>query len=196
MSDEVERIVEKVYNSLEKEVKIQLLVPSSGSSEIKDICNTFAEKLSFGKVAIEKGEWDGKYPLMKFKENMIYKGLPVGYEFSTYLFIVELLGSGRIRYFKDSDIQRIKRYDGKKVVIETLVAPSCPHCPYLSYYTLTLAYLNDNIEGTVIDLTFAKEYIRKYSVTAVPVTFINGKEVLCGAVPSKIFVNAVLQHVE
>lgn len=122
-----------------------------------------------------------------------YYGIPSGYEFSTLINSITIVGRGRI------DIPREVREKSilvkKKVEILVFVTPSCPHCPRAAAIAHKLAYINEHIEGTVIEANEFPELSREFNVMAVPKTVINKRHSFEGAFSEERFFEELIKGI-
>lgn len=122
-----------------------------------------------------------------------YYGIPSGYEFSTLINSITIVGRGRI------DIPREVREKStlvkKKVEILVFVTPSCPYCPRAAVIAHKLAYINEHIEGTVIEANEFPELSREFNVMAVPKTVINKRHSFEGAFSEERFFEELIKGI-
>ena len=102
-----------------------------------------------------------------------YYGIPSGYEFSTLINSITMVGRGNI------EISKVLRERSsllkEKVEILVFVTPSCPHCPRAATIAYKLACINENIIGTVVEANEFPELSKEFNVISVPKTVINKK---------------------
>jgi alkyl hydroperoxide reductase subunit AhpF len=69
------------------------------------------------------------------------------------------------------------------------VTPTCPHCPRAVTLAHRMAVENPQITATCVEATEFLELSRRYRVTGVPKTIVNGSIEILGALPEREFVD-------
>ncbi|OQX50837.1 MAG: hypothetical protein B5M53_11720 [Candidatus Cloacimonas sp. 4484_209] len=122
-----------------------------------------------------------------------YYGIPSGYEFSTIINTITMIGMG------NTDIQDIVREKtkliNKKTNIMVFVTPPCPYCPRAATLAHKFAYMNENIESAVIEANEFPVLSREFNVMAVPKIVINKKHSFEGAYPPERFIDEVIKGI-
>ncbi len=111
-----------------------------------------------------------------------FYGITAGYEFSSFLETVMMVSSGHSGL--EPQLEALVRSIGKPVHLEIMVTLTCPYCPALVHTAHQFAYANDNIRADMVDGSIFPEMSRKYDVTGVPKTIINGTHSFDGALPA------------
>ncbi|MFO7969537.1 MAG: protein disulfide oxidoreductase [Bacillota bacterium] len=127
---------------------------------------------------------DDKYQGLKFT------GIPAGHEINSFLSAI-LTMSGKNIEIDDKTIEKIKNID-KAIDIKVFITLSCPHCPGAVATSHALAYLNDNVEATMIEAQTFMDLAREYKVSGVPKIVINDKYEIVGNQP----IDAYLKEIE
>ena len=122
-----------------------------------------------------------------------FLGAPAGYEFMSLVDAVLLAGTS------DSGLSPETRTAIAERVHEPLellvfVTPTCPHCPRAVTLAHKMAVENPHITATCVEATEFIDLSRKYRVTGVPKTIVNGTIEILGAVPEDTFVATVLNQ--
>ena len=122
---------------------------------------------------------------------MRFLGAPAGYEFVSLLDAVTLAGTA------DSGLSAESRALIAGTVREPLeilvfVTPTCPHCPRAVTLAHRMAVESPLITATCVEATEFMELSRRYRVTGVPKTVVNGRIEILGALPEDQFVSSVL----
>ncbi len=100
-----------------------------------------------------------------------YYGIPSGYEFSTLINSLTIVGRGKPDISKE--VKEKSSLVNKRIEMMVFVTPSCPHCPRAATVAHKLAYINKNIIGTVIEANEFPKLSREFNVMTVPKTVIN-----------------------
>ena len=118
-------------------------------------------------------------------------GAPAGYEFMSLVEAVILAGSDDSGLTAESK-QLIAEHVTGLLDILVFVTPTCPHCPRVVTLAHRMAAENENVRATCVDAQEFMELSRKYRVTGVPKTVVNGTIEMLGAVPEDQFVRTAL----
>jgi len=120
-----------------------------------------------------------------------YYGVPAGYEFTTLLTLVELVGR------RDSGLGQEARAKlaglTSPVDLQMFVTLTCPVCPTAAVTAARLALESDRISLNIIDATEFPQLAGLYNVMAVPKTVVNRGHSFEGALPEDRFVDALLK---
>ena len=122
---------------------------------------------------------------------MRFLGAPAGYEFVSLLDAVTLAGSGDSGLSAESR-GLIAAHVREPLDILVFVTPTCPHCPRAVTLAHRMAVESPLITATCVDATEFMELSRRYRVTGVPKTVVNGRVEILGALPEDQFVRGVL----
>jgi len=108
-------------------------------------------------------------------------GIPSGYEFTSLLESIILVGSGALhleqetRDFIDSLEQPLH--------LQVFITPTCPYCPRAVVLAHQLAYASDKVTADMVEVTEFPHLGQRYNVMGVPRTVINDDTFVEGAVP-------------
>ena len=127
---------------------------------------------------------DDNYKGLKFT------GIPAGHEVNSFLSSI-LTMSGKEIEIDESIKEKIKKID-KPVNIKVFVTLSCPHCPGAVATSHALAFLNKNVEATMIESQTFMDLAKEYKVSGVPKIVINDKHEIVGNQP----IDAYLKEIE
>jgi len=120
-----------------------------------------------------------------------YYGVPAGFEFSTLLGLVDLVGS------RDSGLKPETRTRlagaSAPLDLQMFVTLTCPACPVAAAMAARLAVESDKVTLSIIDSTEFPHLANLYSVMAVPKTVVNRGHSFEGAMPEEKFVEEVLK---
>lgn len=118
-----------------------------------------------------------------------FYGIPSGYEFSSLLEAIKLVGTG-ITELDEETIDQVKAID-KDVHLQVFVTPTCPYCPSAVVLAHHFAYLNPKIKADMVEATEFPHLARKFNVMGVPRTVINDTEYLEGAAPADMLLEKI-----
>ena len=133
-------------------------------------------------IALLRGEEDTR---------LRFFGAPAGYEFMSLVEAVILAGTDDSGLTAASK-QLIAEHVTGLIDILVFVTPTCPHCPRAVTLAQRMAAEHENIRATCVDAQEFIELSRKYRVTGVPKTVVNGAIEMLGAVPEDQFVRTAL----
>ena len=114
-----------------------------------------------------------------------FQGIPAGHEINSFISAIIFM-SGLDLGLDPKIIERISKIK-KPVDIKVFVTLSCPHCPGAVSTAHSLAMLNSNIQGTMIEAQTFSELSMKYNVSGVPKIVINETFELLGNQPIDAF---------
>jgi glutaredoxin-like protein len=118
-------------------------------------------------------------------------GAPAGYEFMSLVEAVILAGTDDSGLTAESKALIAGHVTGLLDIL-VFVTPTCPHCPRAVTLAHRMAVENPNIRATCVEATEFMELSRKYRVTGVPKTVVNGGIEILGALPEDAFVRTVV----
>ena len=122
---------------------------------------------------------------------MRFLGAPAGYEFMSLIEAVILAGGDDSGLSADSKSLIAEHVTGP-VDIKVFVTPTCPHCPRAVTLAHRMALESPHITATCVEATEFMDLSRRYRVTGVPKTVVNGEAEIMGAVPEDTFVRTVV----
>jgi len=155
-------------------------------SDISDNINLIVKNFVNDKAEVEKYKIDKIPATVILDEDMKdygirFYGIPSGYEFSSLLEAVNIVGTGDTGLAPDV-INTIKNID-KPTHMQVFVTPTCPYCPQAVVTAFRMAYLNENVIADMVEATEFPHLSQRYSVKGVPRTVINETEFIEGAAP-------------
>ncbi|MEM1644399.1 MAG: thioredoxin family protein [Ignisphaera sp.] len=112
-----------------------------------------------------------------------YLGMPAGEEFKG--FIETLIRVSNDEHGLTSEtVKEIASLEGR-AVIEVIVTPPCPYCPYAALLANMFAYVSKtygrgNIESRIVEAYENPDIANRYAVTTVPTIAINNRVVFVG----------------
>lgn len=127
------------------------------------------------------------------RNNIRFLGLPAGYEFSTLMETLLMLGTGETTLGEKSqaDLQKVN----SPVRMQAFVTPTCPYCPQAVLAAYKMAYHNPNVVAEGVEASEFPLLSRRYNISGVPDTIINGttQQRVLGGQPDRVFVEAALK---
>nr|BCX00566.1 MAG: glutaredoxin [Bacteroidota bacterium] len=118
-----------------------------------------------------------------------FYGIPSGYEFASLLEAIRLVSTGNTHLPEDI-VERVRGIQ-KPVNLQVFVTPTCPYCPRAVVSAFRFAYLNPNIQASMVEAIEFPHLASRYQVYGVPKTVINDREHIEGAVPESYLLEAI-----
>ena len=122
---------------------------------------------------------------------MRFLGAPAGYEFMSLVEAVLLAGTDDSGLSPESKSLVAEHVSGP-IDIQVFVTPTCPYCPRAVTLAHRMAREDSRIKASSVDAAEFMDLSRRFHVTGVPKTVVNGSTEIMGAVPEAAFVRAVL----
>lgn len=112
-----------------------------------------------------------------------YLGMPAGEELKGFIETIIRISNGE-HGLSGETVKEIANLDGR-VVIEVVVTPPCPYCPYAALLANMFAYVSKvygkgSIESRIVEAYENPDIADKYAVTTVPTIAINGRVAFVG----------------
>lgn len=120
-----------------------------------------------------------------------FLGAPAGYEFMSLIEAVILAGTNDSGLTPDSRAL-VADHVTRPLDIQVFVTPTCPHCPRAVTLAHRLAVESPFITASCVEATEFMDLSRRFRVTGVPKTVVNGSIEILGAVPEDQFVRTVV----
>lgn len=119
-----------------------------------------------------------------------FYGIPSGYEFSTLVEGIQMVGSG------DSGLSQatkdaLAKLD-KPVHMQVFITPTCPYCPKAVHVAHQMAMESSFVHADMVEAIEFPHLSNKYSVMGVPRTVINEDTHVEGAMPEPMILQKVL----
>jgi glutaredoxin-like protein len=122
-----------------------------------------------------------------------FYGIPAGYEFTT--FVEDLVDIAR----RDTSLAAPLKVELAKVTkpvhLQVMVSPTCPYCPTAVRTAHRFALLNPNVRADMVEISEFPFLAVKYGVQGVPVTIINEKYSVVGAIPEAMLIEEIKKAV-
>lgn len=123
-----------------------------------------------------------------------FYGLCGGYEFTSLLEAILMVGSGRSGL--DPEIEALARLLRRPVHLEVMVTLTCPYCPGMVHLAHQLAFVNDNVRADMVNAAEFPTLVQRYHVHGVPRTAINGRPAFEGALQAPAAILEILKETD
>lgn len=127
------------------------------------------------------------------RSNIRFLGIPSGYEFSTLLDTLLMLGTGESKLSEhlQAELAKIEA----PVRMQSFVTPTCPYCPRAVLTAYKFAFHNPNILAEGIEASEFPVLSSKYRIQGVPDTVISGQteQRVLGGQPEHVFLEAAFK---
>ncbi len=168
-------------------------------SETSDSIEFEVKNFLIDKEDVEKFNVDKIPAIILLDENRIdygirLFGIPSGYEFSSLLEDILLLGTGE-HGLSENIVEQVKNIKSP-VHLQVFVTPTCPYCPQAVITAHRFSYLNKNIKADMVEATEFPHLSNKYNIRGVPRTIINENDFIEGAVPEHIVLEKIFSALE
>jgi glutaredoxin-like protein len=120
-------------------------------------------------------------------------GIPAGYEFSS--FIEDVVMVGKRDHGLPEDITKELAKIDSPVHLQIITSPTCPNCPRAVLTAHRFAMASDMIRADMIEGSEFQDLVTKYEVQGVPHVVINEEHSFVGAIPEADTVKAVLKAI-
>lgn len=120
-----------------------------------------------------------------------YYGIPSGYEFSSYIEAISMVGIGESGLSAETKAWAATLET--PIEMQVFVTPTCPHCPRAVVLAHQLAMESDLITGHMVEAMEFPELSTKYQVQGVPRTVINENIHMEGAAPESMMLDKLKQ---
>lgn len=209
IDDKLKSELQGIFADITKKVKIVLFTQELECqycretrqllTELSEVSNKF--ELTVKNFVNDKDDAD-KYGVDKIPATVLldendkdygikFYGIPSGYEFSSLLEGLKLLGTGKTGLPVELENQ-IRAID-KDVHMQVFVTPTCPYCPQAVVTAHKFSYLNEKIKGEMVEATEFPHLSQKYNVRGVPRTVINESTYLEGAAPESMVLSKIFE---
>ena len=121
-------------------------------------------------------------------------GIPGGNEFPNFIEAIAAASKTKLEVGDETAKQLKKLKD--KVSITVYVTPTCPHCPGVVRAAYHLALASAHVEAAAVEIGEFPRLAQQLNIRAVPVTVINDRAVLAGAVDEAGLLDAARKVVE
>jgi len=123
-----------------------------------------------------------------------FYGMPGGTEFASFLDTIVDVSRGQVLLSQESvkSLRKVK----EDIRVRVFVAPTCPYCPGMARAAFQMSLANPRVKSEVIEVNEFPELGQRYDVRAVPLTVIEDRIAVPGAVPEKGLVEQVVKAVQ
>lgn len=141
-----------------------------------------------------------RVPTILLEDGVIrYVGMPAGEEIKSFIETLIRI-STQDHGLSNNTVEELSSIK-EKIVIETVVTPPCPYCPYAALLANMFAYVskiygNGNIESHIIEAYENPDIADKYAVSTVPTIAINNRVVFVGVPYETQLLKAVKRFVK
>ncbi|WP_442891760.1 protein disulfide oxidoreductase [Aggregatilinea sp.] len=116
-----------------------------------------------------------------------FYGIPSGYEFTSFLEAILLVGAGSVELEKET-LAFLEALD-EPLHLQVFVTPTCPYCPRAVSLAHMLAYASPKITADMVEVTEFPHLGNRYHVMGVPRTVIGEEVYVEGAVPERMLLD-------
>ena len=126
------------------------------------------------------------------RSNMRFAGIPSGYEFTTLLETLLMLGTDELEL--TPTLESVKEIEDA-INLQTFVTPTCPYCPRAVITAFRFALVNDRIVAEGVEANEFPELSQRNRISGVPDTIVTGANAtrVLGAQPEHAFAEALRQ---
>ena len=121
-------------------------------------------------------------------------GVPAGYEFSTFIEDLRMLGAGQVTLSAETR-EALGRLT-QPVHLQVFVTPTCPYCPRAVVLAHKLAMASPLVTADMVEATEFPHLANRYRVHGVPRTVINETIHVEGAVPEAALIAQLMEGLE
>jgi len=118
-----------------------------------------------------------------------YYGIPSGYEFSSVVQDVLMIGRGAS--ILSDEAKAWAQGLTQPVHMQVFVTPTCPYCPRAVVMAHAFALESEHIRADMVEATEFPDLADRYHVMGVPRTVINEDTFIEGAVPEKMLLDKI-----
>lgn len=118
--------------------------------------------------------------------NIRFYGIPSGYEFSSLIQAILMIGQGESGLSADTKAMMAKL--SGNLHLQVFVTPTCPYCPAAVHLAHQMAFESDLISGDMVEAIEFPHLSARYQVQGVPRTVINETGFLEGAAPEQMLI--------
>ncbi len=120
-----------------------------------------------------------------------YYGIPGGTEFPA--FVESLVDLSRWETLLSPDSVKALSELKTDVSVRVFVTPTCPYCPQMARAAFMMGIVTEHVKAEVIEVNEFPDLAKRYKVEAVPLTLINDRISIPGALPEPALVEQVVK---
>mgnify|MGYP005840584823 CR=1 FL=1 len=208
LAREVERQLEKIFSSFEREISLILFTDPARNPAFTDLTRQFIRLVRRKTHKITLKEYSLDHPLAREygitqapallfspeEYKIRWLGAPAAEEGRTFVEALVMLGTGQVKLSGPAG-SILDKIDSPRH-IKVFVSPTCPYCPQQAVNALKAAIAAPGkISLEIIDIQMNPELAEKYSAHSVPQVWANEKLIALGGQPQELFM-ASLQKLE
>jgi glutaredoxin-like protein len=184
----------KCFSCAEAEKLVDLLVSASPliGSEKSILLEKFDMERNYD--VFKKYNIDRVPTLLLLEGSIQYLGMPAGEEIKAFIETIIRLSTSDHGLSSDT-VEELAKLEGK-AIIETIVTPLCPYCPYAVLLANMFAYVSSvygagNVISVIVEAYENPDIADKYAVTTVPTVVVNDRVIFIGLPYEKQLLEAV-----
>ena len=133
----------------------------------------------------------GRWPKTTVGGELVYHGLPWGYELTTLVGAIAEAG----RTESSLSAESLAGLGGleRDLALEVYVTPTCPHCPPAVLLAFRCALASSHVSAAAVEATEFAADADRYGVVSVPAIVVGDRLAWVGAVPEAAFVERLLR---
>jgi len=200
--------LQEEFNKLANEVKINLFMSENDCIYCKDTKSILEEIAEISdKIKLSVFDMDKNKDIAnKFKvertpatilegekNNLVFYGIPAGYEFSSL--IEDIIDLGNNDFDISEELKKFAETLDKDMNIKIFVTTSCPHCPKAVRTAHKLAMIAPNVRAEMIEAQEFPDLSSRYNVSAVPRVVINENTYFEGALPDQQYIEKIKEAI-
>lgn len=120
-----------------------------------------------------------------------FYGMPSGTEFPSFLETIVDVSRGEV-LLSEGSVKALRKLK-EDVRVKVFVTPTCPYCPGMARAAYQMALASPHIKAEVIEVNEFPDLARRYDVKGVPLTVIEDRMAIPGAVPEQALVEQVVK---
>lgn len=209
LNNEVKSQLKKIFESLDKEVKLKLFTQKFECHTCQDTHQLLQEVSELSNKLqlevfnfLEAEEEAKKYDITELPTlivagernyNIRFIGIPAGYEFSSLLESIKMISTGNTMLSVEG--KKFLNSLEEDIHLKVFVTPTCPYCPRAVVLAHQMAYYSDRVKADMVEVTEFPYLSQKYNVEGVPLTVINETVSQVGAVPEQMLIEKIKEAI-
>lgn len=209
LNNEVKSQLKKIFESLDKEVKLKLFTQKFECHTCQDTHQLLQEVSELSNKLqlevfnfLEAEEEAKKYDITELPTlivagernyNIRFIGIPAGYEFSSLLESIKMISTGNTMLSAEG--KKFLNSLEEDIHLKVFVTPTCPYCPRAVVLAHQMAYYSDRVKADMVEVTEFPYLSQKYNVEGVPLTVINETVSQVGAVPEQMLIEKIKEAI-
>ncbi len=206
LSSQVQEEIQQVWNSLAKSVEIRFY---PGAGPATETMRALWQELAGLNANLQVKEMPSQAPTFApeapediegpitelWMENQFtgvrYLGIPSGHEFGALIETIRVLSVEVPPELSDETRLWLITLD-RDLHLEVFVTPTCPYCPRAVRLAQEMARVNPSrVVADMVDASTFSKLSDKFNVMGVPMTVVNGRKSVTGAVPESMLVSTI-----